>query len=93
MTNCNILIRRTHKGRHSYRRRLQASKENMQNIFPLLDPDPDTQFQCGSGSKTFISYLANSCRNPGEWVCERVTFSRVLEAMWTTAVARHVLAS
>jgi hypothetical protein len=53
-----------HKGRPSYRRNLQPSKENIQHfkdensvlfsifgvIFALLDPDPDPQFVCGSGS-------------------------------------------
>jgi hypothetical protein len=52
-----------HKGRPSYRRSLQPSKENIQHfkkilyfflffwvIFALLDPVPDPQFECGSGS-------------------------------------------
>ncbi len=53
-----------HKGRPRYRRSLQPSKENIQYlktwkfwtfflflwvIFALLDPDPDPQFECGSG--------------------------------------------
>jgi hypothetical protein len=54
-----------YKGRPSYRRSLQPSKENIQYlktwkfwtffiflwiIFDLLDPDPDPQIECGSGS-------------------------------------------
>ncbi len=62
--NCNLLILGLHKGRPSYRRSLQPSKENIQYlktkkiwtnlflwvIFALLDPDPDPQFECGFGS-------------------------------------------
>jgi hypothetical protein len=57
-----------HKGRPSYKRSLQLSKENIQHfktwnfiifsllrvIFALLDPDPDSEYGSGSGSTDLI---------------------------------------
>ncbi len=51
-----------HKGRSSYRRSLQLSKENIQHLktwnfvghFCLLDPDPDSEYRSGSTGTDLI---------------------------------------
>ncbi len=73
-----------HKGRPSYSRSLQPSKENIQHfkilnllpfflsilwvIFTLLDPDPDLDCEAGSRSRGPIESESNPDLDPQHWL-------------------------
>ncbi len=83
-----------HRGRPSYKRSLQLSKENIQHfktwfyiffplfwvIFALLDSDPDSEYESGSGSTDQIESGSNSVpdRNPAPQVYHRPLARRCL---------------
>jgi hypothetical protein len=95
--NCNLLIPGLHKGRPSYSRSLQPSKENIQNfktwktsklsifvvIFALLDPDSDSR----SGSTDLIE----SGSNPVSEHCFKVYHTRFYVAKFIRTMPSEAL--